>query len=52
VEPATGRSISDFVSDIAEPRESNKRRQLLDIITVVRCAVIWSADTWEDIEEV
>jgi len=51
VEPAIGSSIRDFFSDITEPRESNKRHQLLDIITIVLCAVICSADNWEDIEE-
>jgi predicted transposase YbfD/YdcC len=46
-----GNSISDFFSDLTEPRESNKRHQLLDIITIALCAVICCADTWEDIEE-
>lgn len=44
-------TISDFFSDITEPRESNKRHKLIDIITIALCAVICGADSWEDIEE-
>ena len=44
-------SIGDFFSDLTEPRESNKRHKLIDIITIALCAVICGADTWEDIEE-
>ncbi len=46
-----GSSISDFFSDLTEPRDSNKRHKLIDIITIALCAVICGADTWEDIEE-
>jgi len=46
-----GNSIKDFFSDITEPRESNKRHKLIDIIAIALCAVICGADTWEDIEE-
>ena len=46
-----GNSIKDFFSDLTEPRESNKRHQLLDIVTIALCAVICGADTWEEIEE-
>jgi hypothetical protein len=46
-----GNSISDFFSDLTEPRDSNKRHKLIDIITIALCAVICGADTWEDIEE-
>jgi predicted transposase YbfD/YdcC len=44
-------TISDFFSDITEPRKPNKRHKLIDIITTALCAVICGADTWEDIEE-
>ena len=43
--------IGEFFSDITEPRESNKRHKLIDIITIALCAVICGADTWDDIEE-
>jgi predicted transposase YbfD/YdcC len=46
-----GKSIRDFFSDITEPRESNKRHKLIDVITIALCAVICNADTWEEIEE-
>ena len=46
-----GNSISDFFSDLTEPRESNKRHKLIDVITIALCAVICGADTWEEIEE-
>lgn len=46
-----GISISDCFSDLTEPRDSNKRHKLIDIITIALCAVICGADTWEDIEE-
>jgi predicted transposase YbfD/YdcC len=44
-------TIGAFFSDITEPRESNKRHKLIDIITIALCAVICGADSWEDIEE-
>jgi predicted transposase YbfD/YdcC len=44
-------SVKEFFSDITEPRDSNKRHKLIDIITIALCAVICGADTWEDIEE-
>jgi predicted transposase YbfD/YdcC len=46
-----GGSIKDCFSGITEPRDSNKRHQLLDIITIALCAVICGADTWEEIVE-
>jgi predicted transposase YbfD/YdcC len=44
-------SIGDFFSGLTEPRDSNKRHKLIDIITIALCAVICGADTWEEIEE-
>jgi predicted transposase YbfD/YdcC len=46
-----GNSISNFFSDLTEPRESNRRHKLIDMITIALCAVICGADTWEEIEE-
>jgi hypothetical protein len=37
-------SISDFFSDLTEPRDSNKRHKLIDIITLGLCAVICDAE--------
>ena len=36
-----GNSIRDFFSDLTEPRESNKRHKLIDIITIALCVVIY-----------
>ena len=47
----TRSSIEDFFSDVTEPRDSNKRHKLIDVITIALCAVICGADTWEEIEE-
>lgn len=44
-------TIGQFFSGITEPRESNKRHKLIDIMTIALCAVICGADSWEDIEE-
>ncbi len=46
-----GKSIKDCFSGITEPRGSNKRHQLMDILTIALCAVICGADTWEEMEE-
>lgn len=44
-------SIKKHFEIISEPRESNKRHKLIDIITIGICAVVCNADTWEAIEE-
>jgi hypothetical protein len=44
-------AIRDFFCNVTEPRNSNKRHKLLDIITIALCAVICGVDSWEDIEE-
>jgi hypothetical protein len=46
-----GNSIKECFSGITEPRDSNKRHQLIDIITIALCAVICGADTWKEIVE-
>ena len=43
-------SIKDHFSDIADPREFNKRHKLIDIITIAVCAVVCGANSWEHIE--
>lgn len=44
-------SIKDYFSSISDPRDSNKRHKLLDIITIALCAVICGCDGWEQMEE-
>ena len=44
-------SIKNFFCDGTEPRDSNKRQKLLDIITIALCAVICGAGSREDSEE-
>ena len=46
-----GKSIKDCFSGLTDPRDSNKRHQLIDIIAIALCAVVCNADTWEEIEE-
>jgi predicted transposase YbfD/YdcC len=48
-----GRShrIDDHFDGITDPRRSNKRHHLLDIITIALCAVICGCDGWEQVEE-
>ena len=46
-----GTTIKDYFSNITEPRDSNKRHNLLDIITLALCAVICGCDGWEQMEE-
>lgn len=36
--------------DLEEPRDDNKRHQLLDIVIIAICAAICGADSWEDVE--
>ena len=44
-------TIADHFSELEDPRiERTKRHQLIDIITITICAVIWGADGWNDIE--
>ena len=46
-----GRSITQCFSGITEPRDSNKRHQLIDILTIALCTVISGGDTWGDMKE-
>ena len=43
--------IKDHFSDITDPRNENKRHNLIDIIFITICAVICNADKWEDVED-
>ncbi len=43
-------SIINHFENLTDPREDNKRHNLIDIIVITLCAVICSADKWEDIE--
>jgi hypothetical protein len=33
--------------NIADPKDLNKRHKLIDIITIVICAVVGGANSWE-----
>lgn len=44
------KNILEHFRDLPDPREDNKRHQLLDIITIVICASICGAEKWDDIE--
>ncbi len=44
------KNILDHFSELADPREDNKRHKLIDIIAIVLCASICGAEKWEDIE--
>ena len=44
-------TISDHFKDLNDPRRTNRRHKLLDIITIAICAVICSADNFEHIYE-
>ena len=35
--------------DLTDPRKDNKRHLLIDIVAIVICASICSAERWEDI---
>ena len=43
-------SINTHFSNIADPRELNKRHKIIDIITIAICAVVCGANSWEHIE--
>ena len=43
-------AIVAHFSDLEEPRDDNKRHQLLDIVIIAICAAICGADSWADVE--
>ena len=46
----SSKNILEHFSELGDPREDNKRHQLLDIITILICASICGAEKWDDIE--
>lgn len=44
------KSILEHFGDLPDPREDNRRHQLIDIIAIVICASICGAEKWDDIE--
>ena len=48
-EVPTAAIVAHF-SDLEEPRDDNKRHQLLDIVIIAICAAICGADSWADVE--
>jgi len=43
--------IVEHFSELSDPRHTNKRHQLIDIIVIAICAVICAADDWCAVEE-
>jgi len=43
-------TITQYFTEMEDPRRSNRRHYLLDMIVVAICAVICGADGWSDIE--
>ena len=43
-------SFVEYFRDLDDPREDNKRHNLIDIVVITICAVICGPDKWEDIE--
>ena len=43
------KNILDHYIDLNDPRKDNKQHLLIDIIAIVICASICSAERWEDI---
>lgn len=44
-------SFQDHFAALSDPRSSNARHELIDILVIAVCAVICGAEGWEDIEE-
>ena len=45
-------SIIDHLGSLPDPRlDRTRRHELLDIVTIAVCAVLCSAETWEDVAE-
>lgn len=43
-------TISEHFSNLDDPRESNRRHLLFDIVVIAICAAICGADSWVDVE--
>ncbi len=51
MDPLPGCTIGDHFGDLPDPRMNRARRyDLLDIVTIALCAVIWGADSWVESE--
>ncbi len=51
MDPLAGSSLRAHFAALPDPRvDRTKRHQLLDIVTIVICAVLCGADTWVDVE--
>jgi len=51
MDPLPGCTIGDHFGDLPDPRMNRARRHdLLDIVTIALCAVIWGADSWVESE--
>jgi predicted transposase YbfD/YdcC len=46
-----GNGINEHFSIIKDPRKSNCRHKLIDIITIALCAIICGCDTWVQVED-
>ena len=46
----TSKNILEHFCGLPDPREDNRRRKLIDIITIVLCASICGTEKWNDIE--
>ena len=51
MEESTAGSIIEHFSDLDDPRRSNRRHLLLDIVVIAVCAVICGADDWGAVQE-
>lgn len=43
--------ICEYFSELTDPRRSNARHCLMDILVIAICSVVCGAEGWEDIEE-
>lgn len=43
-------TITEYFSELEDPRRYNRRHKLMDILVIAICAAIGGADGWEDIE--
>lgn len=43
-------TITEYFTELEDPRRYNRRHKLLDILVIAICAAIGGADGWEDIE--
>jgi len=52
MEPLAGRALSEHSASLEDPRvDHTKLHPLLSIVTIALTAVIWGAETWNEIKE-